>query len=106
MVLEPLRKRFGVRRVIVSSYQAASGAGRALMDELEDQTEPIAAHKTPTVAATSHQLAYNVIPGGWKPDIDGYNEAAIKLVQETRKILHDPQLAIAATCGRGPVAIG
>jgi len=106
MVLEPLRKRFGVRRVIVSSYQAASGAGRALMDELEDQTEAIAAHKTPTVAATSHQLAYNVIPGGWKPDIDGYNEEEMKLVHETRKILHDPELPIAATCVRVPVPIG
>ncbi|HXL78320.1 MAG TPA: aspartate-semialdehyde dehydrogenase [Candidatus Eisenbacteria bacterium] len=106
MVLEPLRKRFGVRRVIVSSYQAASGAGRALMDELEDQTEAIAAHKTPTVGATSHQLAYNVIPGGWKPDIDGYNEEEMKLVHETRKILHDPELPIAATCVRVPVPIG
>jgi aspartate-semialdehyde dehydrogenase len=106
MVLEPLRKRFGVRRVIVSSYQAASGAGRALMDELEDQMEAIAAHKTPTVAATSHQLAYNVIPGGWKPDIDGYNEEEMKLVHETRKILHDPELPITATCVRVPVPIG
>ena len=106
MVLEPLRKRFGVRRVIVSSYQAASGAGRALMDELEDQTEAIAAGKTPTVATTSHQLAYNVIPGGWKPDAGGYNEEEMKLVHETRKILHDPALPIAATCVRVPVPIG
>jgi aspartate-semialdehyde dehydrogenase len=106
MVLEPLRKRFGVRRVVVSSYQAASGAGRALMDELEEQTEAIAAGKKPTVAATSHQLAYNVIPGGWKPDSDGYNEEEMKLVHETRKILHDPDLPIAATCVRVPVPIG
>jgi aspartate-semialdehyde dehydrogenase len=106
MVLEPLRKRFGVRRVVVSSYQAASGAGRALMDELEEQTEAIAAGKKPTVAATSHQLAYNVIPGGWKPDADGYNEEEMKLVHETRKILHDPDLPIAATCVRVPVPIG
>ncbi|TMD91539.1 MAG: aspartate-semialdehyde dehydrogenase, partial [Chloroflexi bacterium] len=68
------------------------GAGRALMDELEEQTEAIAAGKKPTVAATSHQLAYNVIPGGWKPDADGYNEEEMKLVHETRKILHDPDL--------------
>src|SRR6266851_8245915 len=73
MVLEPLRTRFGVKRVVVSSYQAASGAGRALLDELEDQTQAIAAGKEPSVAATSHQLAYNVIPGGWKPDAGGYN---------------------------------
>ncbi|GAC1691647.1 MAG: aspartate-semialdehyde dehydrogenase [Candidatus Dormibacteraceae bacterium] len=106
MVLEPLRKQFGLRRVVVSSYQAASGAGRALLDELEEQTEAIAAGKSPSVTATSHQLAYNVIPGGWKPDADGYNEEEMKLVHETRKILHDPALAIAATCVRVPVPIG
>src|SRR5258708_32309568 len=106
MVLEPLRKQFGLRRVVVSSYQAASGAGRALLDELEEQTAAIATGKTPSVAATSHQLAYNVIPGGWKPDVDGYNEEEMKLVNETRKILHDPALAIAATCVRVPAPIG
>jgi aspartate-semialdehyde dehydrogenase len=106
MVLEPLRKRFGLRRVVVSSYQAASGAGRALLDELEEQMAAIAAGQAPSVAATSHQLAYNVIPGGWKPDVDGYNEEEMKLVNETRKILHDPALAIAATCVRVPVPIG
>src|SRR5258707_8338303 len=106
MVLEPLRTRFGVKRVVVSSYQAASGAGRALLDELEDQTQAIAAGKEPSVAATSHQLAYNVIPGGWKPDADGYNDEEMKLVHETRKILHDPALAIAATCVRVPVPVG
>ena len=106
MVLEPLRKRFGVQRVVVSTYQAASGAGRALADELESQTKAIAAGTTPEVHATSHQLAYNVIPGGWKPDQDGYNEEEVKLVNETRKILHDPLLRIAATCVRVPVRIG
>src|SRR6202171_2141409 len=100
MVLEPLRKRYGVERVVVSTYQSASGAGRALADELESQTQAIAAGKTPEVNATSHQLAYNVIPGGWKADIDGYNDEEMKLVSETRKILHDPALRIAATCVR------
>ncbi|HXB05031.1 MAG TPA: aspartate-semialdehyde dehydrogenase, partial [Candidatus Angelobacter sp.] len=106
MVLEPLRQRVGIERVVVSTYQAASGAGRALMDELEDQTQAIAAGKEPSVAATSHQLAYNVIPGGWKPEAGGYNEEEMKLVDETRKILHDSELPIAATCVRVPVPIG
>ncbi|HEX9098496.1 MAG TPA: aspartate-semialdehyde dehydrogenase [Candidatus Dormibacteraeota bacterium] len=106
MVLEPLRANFGVTRVVVSSYQAASGAGRALMEELEDQTQAIAAGKEPSVAATSHQLAYNVIPGGWKPEAGGYNDEEMKLVHETRKILHDAELPIAATCVRVPVPIG
>ncbi len=106
MVLEPLRQKVGVERVIVSTYQAASGAGRALSDELDDQTEAIVNKKKPEVNATSHQLAYNVIPGGWKPQQYGYNEEEMKLVNETRKILHDLDLKIAATCVRVPVQIG
>ena len=106
LVLEPLRQRVGVERVIVSTYQAASGAGRALADELEDQIEAIAAHEKPEVSATTHQLAYNVIPGGWKPQQYGYNEEEMKLVHETRKILHDPELKLAATCVRVPVQVG
>jgi aspartate-semialdehyde dehydrogenase len=106
MVLEALRQKVGVERVIVSTYQAASGAGRALADELEDQTEAIAARRKPEVNATTHQLAYNVIPGGWKPQQYGYNEEEMKLVNETRKILHEPELKIAATCVRVPVQIG
>jgi aspartate-semialdehyde dehydrogenase len=106
MVLEPLRQKVGVERVVVSTYQAASGAGRALADELEDQNEAIAAKRKPEVNATTHQLAYNVIPGGWKPQQYGYNEEEMKLVNETRKILHEPELKIAATCVRVPVQVG
>ena len=106
MVLEPLRQRVGVERVIVSTYQAASGAGRALAEELEEQVAALAAGRKPEVNATSHQLAYNVIPGGWKPQQHGYNEEEMKLVDETRKILHDPELRIAATCVRVPVPVG
>ena len=106
MVLEPLRQKVGVERVLVSTYQAASGAGRALRDELEEQTEAIAANRKPEVNATSHQLAYNVIPGGWSPQEQGYNDEELKLVNETRKILHDPELRIAATCVRVPVPVG
>jgi aspartate-semialdehyde dehydrogenase len=106
MVLEPLRQKVGIDRVTVSTYQAASGAGRALADELEEQTEAIAAHREPEVTVTSHQLAHNVIPGGWKPQQYGYNEEELKLVYETRKILHEPEMKLAATCVRVPVPIG
>ena len=106
MVLEPLRKKVGVERVIVSTYQAASGAGRALATELSDQTKAIAENRQPDVVVTTHQLAYNVIPGGWKPQGYGYNEEELKLVHETRKILHEPELKISATCVRVPVQVG
>jgi aspartate-semialdehyde dehydrogenase len=105
VVLEPLRKRAGLERVLISTYQSASGAGKALVQELEEQTAAIAAGRTPEVNVYSHQLAYNVVPGGWKPEQEGYNEEEIKIVTETRKILHEPELRIAATCVRVPVPI-
>ncbi len=106
VVLEPLRKEVGLERVLVATYQAASGAGKALVDELEEQTAAIAGGRDPEVNVYSHQLAYNVVPGGWKPDQEGYNEEEIKIVQETRKILGEPELRIAATCVRVPVPVG
>ena len=106
VALNPLKKMAGLERVLVSTYQSASGAGRALVDELEEQTKAMADGKEPPVAAYPYQLAYNVVPGGWRLEADGYNEEEVKIVNETRKILHDPELRITATCVRVPVPIG
>lgn len=106
VVLEPLRREAGLERVLVSTYQAASGAGKGLVDELEEQTRAIAEGREPETLLYSHQLAYNVVPGGWKPEEEGYNEEEIKIVQEVRKILGEPGLRIAATCVRVPVPTG
>jgi len=106
VVLNPLRQAAGLERVLVSTYQSASGAGRALVDELEEQTRAIADGKEPPVAAYPYQLAYNVVPGGWRPEADGYNEEEVKIVNEARKIMHMPELRITATCVRVPVPVG
>jgi aspartate-semialdehyde dehydrogenase len=106
VVLNPLKKAAGLERVLVSTYQSASGAGRALVDELEEQTRAIADGKEPPVDAYPYQLAYNVVPGGWRPEADGYNEEEVKIVNETRKIMHMPELRITATCVRVPVPVG
>ena len=106
VVLKPLHEKAGIERVLVSTYQSASGAGRALVDELEDQTRAIVEGTEPEAMVYPHQLAYNVVPGGWKPDEGGYNEEEMKIVNETRKILHLPDLRITATCVRVPVPIG
>src|ERR1700682_6222682 len=106
VILNPLKKAVGLERVFVSTYQSALGAGRALVDELEDQTKAIAAGTEPLAIAYPYQLAYNVVPGGWRPEHDGYNEEEVKIVNETRKILHMPGLRIIATCVRVPVPIG
>jgi aspartate-semialdehyde dehydrogenase len=106
VVLNPLRNAVGIERVLVSTYQSASGAGRALVEELEEQTRAIAEGTEPQVVVYPYQLAYNVVPGGWRPEPDGYNEEEVKIANETRKILHLPNLPIAATCVRVPVPIG
>jgi len=106
VVLKPLHDKAGVERVLVSTYQSASGAGRALIDELEEQTQAIAAGTEPPVNVYPYQLAYNVVPGGWRHEADGFNEEEVKIVNETRKMLHLPDLRIAATCVRVPVPVG
>ena len=106
VVLKPLHDKAGVERVLVSTYQSASGAGRALIDELEEQTQAIAAGTEPPVNVYPYQLAYNVVPGGWRHEADGFNEEEVKIVNETRKIMHLPNLRIAATCVRVPVPVG
>jgi aspartate-semialdehyde dehydrogenase len=105
VVLEPIRRRAGLRRVLVSTYQSASGAGKELVDELEEQTRAIAAGEAVEHRVYPHQLAYNVVPGGWPMEDDDYNEEEIKLRNETRKILHLPDLPLAATCVRVPVPV-
>jgi aspartate-semialdehyde dehydrogenase len=106
MVLQALRQEAGVERVHVATYQSASGGGRDLLDELEEQTRDIAAGRRPQARIYPRQLAHNVVPGGWKLETDGYNEEEMKLAQESRKILHDPALRLAATCVRVPVPVG
>ena len=106
VVLEPLRREAGLARVLVSTYQSASGAGKALVEELEEQVQAIAAGRSPEAVVYPQPLVHNVVPGGWKPDQEGYNEEEIKIVSETRKILHEPELPVAATCVRVPVPVG
>ncbi len=106
VVLNPIHKKVGIERVLVSTYQSASGAGKALVDELEEQTKAIASGAEPQATVYPYPLAYNVVPGGWRPEDGGYNEEEVKIVNETRKILHLPDLRITATCVRVPVPIG
>jgi len=106
VVLEPLRRAAGLERVVVSTYQSASGAGRGLVDELQEQTRAIAGGGRPRAAEYPHPLAMNVVPGGWPMEEGGFNEEEVKIVAETRKILHLPELPVVATCVRVPVPVG
>ena len=99
----PLHKANPVKRMVVSTYQAASGAGQSAMLELESQTREILDGKEPTIKAFPYQIAFNVFCHNSKLAPNGYNEEEIKMVNETRKIFDCPDIAITCTCIRIPV---
>ena len=99
----PLHKANPVKRMVVSTYQAASGAGMSAMLELENQTREILNGKDPTCRAFPYQIAFNVFSHNSQLDADGYNLEEVKMVKETRKIFDCPDIAITCTCIRIPV---
>ena len=92
-----------IRRVHVATYQAASGAGAAAMDELIQQYKDIAEGKEPKVEKFAYQLAYNVIPHIDVFTENGYTKEEMKMFNETKKIMHAPNLDVSAMCVRVPV---
>ncbi len=99
----PLHKANPVRRMVVSTYQAASGAGMSAMLELESQSREILDGKEPTCRALPYQIAFNCFNHDSALDPNGYNLEEIKMVKETHKIFDCPDIAITATCIRIPV---
>ena len=99
----PLHKANPVKRMIVSTYQAASGAGMAAMRELEQQARQILAGQEPTCNAFKYQIAFNVFSHDSDIGPNGYNKEEMKMVDETRKIFDCPDIAITCTCIRVPV---
>jgi aspartate-semialdehyde dehydrogenase len=103
MVLAPLMQLRPIKRVIVSTYQAASGAGAAAMQELEEQSRAFLGGEPVQKEVFPHQIAFNLFSHNTPIDDTGYNEEERKMVNETRKILNLPHLAVTATCVRVPV---
>ena len=100
----PLHKAKKLKRLIASTYQAASGAGAKGMQELEDQMREIVEGKAPTVAAFQHQLTYNLIPPIDKFDeTNWYTLEELKMRNEARKMLHAPDLMVSCTSVRVPI---
>lgn len=103
VVLHVLRSIAPIKRVVVSTYQAASGAGMAGMEELFSQTADVLAGREVVPSAFSHRIAFNCIP---QIDVflpDGSTKEEWKMVVETKKILHDDGIGVAVTCVRVPV---
>jgi len=111
--LKPLRDRYGLEKIIVSTYQAVSGAGQQAIFELEEQTalllkgEPVEPRILPVRSAEKHyQIAFNAIPQIDVFQDNGFTMEEMKMIRETQKIFHQPDLPVTATCVRVPVYNG
>jgi aspartate-semialdehyde dehydrogenase len=105
VALKPLHDRFGIKRVVVATYQSVSGAGKDGMDELFAQTRASLVHDLIKPQEFTRQIAFNCIPHIDRFMDDGSTKEEWKMAVETRKIL-DPDIAVIATCVRVPVFIG
>jgi aspartate-semialdehyde dehydrogenase len=106
VVLNPLHRVNPIKRVVVDTYQSVSGTGSAAVNELSSQTKSILEGKSTIPHVYPHQIAQNVLP---EIDVfldDGYTKEEWKMIHETRKIMHDENIAISATCARVPVVVG
>lgn len=106
MCLEPLRRAAGLRSAVVTTFQAVSGAGKPGSEELERQTGELARGAPPTTGTFTTQIAENVVPLCETFRDDAYSTEEIKLLQESRKILGQPDLDVSMTCVRVPVPVG
>jgi aspartate-semialdehyde dehydrogenase len=104
MPLWPIHRQNRIKRMIISTYQAASGAGAAAMDELVASTRASLAGESYAPKVLPHPYAFNVFNHDTKIDPEtGYNEEETKVIKETRKIFEDDRIAIGITCVRVPV---
>ena len=105
VALKPLHDRNPIKRVVVSTYQSVSGAGKEGMDELYEQTKDLYMHEHKDPKKFTKRIAFNVIPHIDVFMEDGKTKEEWKMVEETKKIL-DPGIKVSATCVRVPVFIG
>ncbi len=101
MAIYPIYKLYPIKKIIVSTYQAASGAGAAAMKELELQARAFLNNEPIPTKVLPYPLAFNLFSHNSSIDIEsGYNQEEIKMIKETKKILHNPNIHISPTCIR------
>ncbi|MDD4569504.1 MAG: aspartate-semialdehyde dehydrogenase [Tepidanaerobacteraceae bacterium] len=103
VALKPLHDRFGIKRIVVSTYQAVSGSGLFGIAELEEQLRAYTEDRELEVKVYPHQIAFNAIPHIDSFTDNGYTKEEMKMVHETHKIFHNSDIAITATAVRIPV---
>ena len=101
--LKPLYELSRIRRIVVSTYQSASGAGAKAMEELRTQAADVLAGREAVPTAFPYQIAFNLFSHNTTIGENGYCEEEMKMVNETRKIMHDPDIAVCPTTVRVPV---
>ncbi|WP_400247297.1 aspartate-semialdehyde dehydrogenase [Niallia sp. JL1B1071] len=113
VALQPLKEKYGLSKVLVSTYQAVSGSGAAAVEELNSQTQAILNNESfepkilPVKSDKQHyQIAFNAVPQIDVFTENGFTYEEMKMINETKKIMHADDLKVAATCVRIPVATG
>ncbi len=106
VALYPIHKVKRIKRIIVATYQAVSGAGSTAIQDLENETKAILEGKYYYPQALPHHIAFNVIPRIDNFEPNGYTKEEMKMINETRKIMHEPDIKVSPTCVRVPVYVG
>jgi len=105
MVLKPLSSQAKIRRVVVDTFQSVTGTGSAALEEMKTQSSEVLKGRRANAKEYPHQIAFNVLPHIEPFQENGYTNEEMKMLHETRKILHDPEVMVSATCVRVPVAV-
>jgi aspartate-semialdehyde dehydrogenase len=106
VALNPIHKKYGIKRIVVSTYQAVSGTGKKAIDELFDQTRAIINFLNYETRVYPHRIAFNCLPHIDAFLDNGYTKEEMKMVNETRKIMEDDSIGVTATTVRVPVFFG
>jgi len=107
VALKPLYDEAGIERLVISTYQAVSGTGKAAIDELLGQSRAVLDGEDADADVYPHEIAFNALPqAGSFPEGDDHTDEERKLINETRKILGDQSIRVSATCVRVPVVTG
>jgi aspartate-semialdehyde dehydrogenase len=106
VALSPIHKHYGIKRVVVSTYQSVSGTGKKAIEELLSQTRAMMNFLNVETAVYPHRIAFNCLPHIDTFLENGYTKEEMKMVNETRKILEDPAIGVTATTVRVPVFFG
>jgi aspartate-semialdehyde dehydrogenase len=106
VALYPIHKVKKIKRIIVATYQAVSGAGATAIEDLELETKAVMEGKYFYPRALPHHIAFNVIPRIDNFEPNGYTKEELKMINETRKIMHEPDIKVSPTCVRVPVYVG